>query len=378
AHMGAEVIKVESEARLCATRRVIPFADDQPGVNRAGYFNQYNQGKRSIALNLSIPEGTEIVRELVRRCDVVVDNFSAGAMERMGLGYQTLRHYRRDIIMLSISGCGQSGPWRNVLSYGPTAAALSGFYSVTGYESMGPSEAGVSFADPTAGMMGAIAVMAALFHRRRTGEGQYIDLSQLEATIALLPEALLEYYMNGAAPERAGNHDSWMAPHNCYKSRGDDNQWISIAIGSEAEWRGLCTVMSRPELASDARFETAELRKRNESALDGIVTAWTSERDRWEMTKSLQNAGVAAFPSMSSADLARDAHLRERGFLVELEHPEVGRRVHAGIPWKMSNSFCEVVRPAPLLGADTDDVLKQLLAYPSSRIEELRGAGVLR
>ncbi|MBF6570596.1 MAG: CoA transferase [Candidatus Binataceae bacterium] len=377
AYMGAEVIRVESRTRLCPTRRVPPFADDISGVNRAGYFNQYSQGKRSMLLNLSDPEGVRIALELAKHCDLVAENFSAGAMDRLGLGYQRLRAVKRDIIMVSMSGFGQSGPWKNFLSYGPSAAALAGFFGLSGYTGMGPSQVGLSFADPTAGMFAAVAVMAALFHRARTGEGQYIDVSQLEATLALLPEGLLDYALNATQPPRVGNHDRWMAPHDCYKALGDENQWVSIAVGNEDEWRALCDAIGQPALAGDPRFKTAGLRKLNEPALDEIITGWTVVRDRWDVARRLQSHGVAAFPAMSNVDLAADPHLNERGFLVRLDHPEVGRRIQAGIPWTMAATPCRLEIPAPLLGADTDSVLRGLLKLSEEEIVRLRSAGVL-
>jgi crotonobetainyl-CoA:carnitine CoA-transferase CaiB-like acyl-CoA transferase len=377
AHMGADVLRIESSHRLCPTRRVPPFADGVAGVNRAGYFNQYSQGKRSVTLNLTAPEGVRIALELARHCDVVADNFSAGAMDRMGLGYQALRAVKPDIIMVSMSGYGQTGPWRNFLSYGPPAAAFAGFFALTGYEGMGPSEVGVSFADPTAGMFGTIAVMAALFHRARTGAGQFIDLSQMEATIATLPEGIFEFAFNRLQPARAGNHDPLMAPHECYKAAGDEYQWVSIAVGNQREWRALCEAIDEPQLAADPRFATAAERKRNENELDRIITRWTSTRDRWEITRRLQSRGVAAFPSMSSADIASDPHMTERGFLVNLPHPEVGRRIHPGIPWSMAETKCAVRSPAPLLGADTDAVLREVLGMSAAEIERLRSSDVL-
>ena len=167
-----------------------------------------------------------------------------------------------------------------------------------------------------------------------------------------------------------------MVPHECYRAAGDDN-WVSIAVGTEEEWRALCHVMGNPTLADDPRFNTNVLRKQNEDALDDIVTAWTKQRDRWEITRMLQAAGVAAFPAMSNKDLAEDAHLLERGFLVEPEHPEIGRRKHAGIPWKMSETPCAVRSAAPTRGADTEEVLRSLLGYTTDKIEQLRKAGTL-
>lgn len=377
AHMGAEVIRLESAKKVCVTRAIPPFADNIPGPNRAGYFNQYNQGKRSVTVNMRLPEGMAIVRQLVAKSDVVVQNFAAGVMDRLGLGYDKLRELKPDIIMLSISGYGQSGPYRQYIGYGPPAGALAGFYATTGYEGLGPAEIGISYADPNAGVFGAYAIMMALIHRSRTGEGQHLDLSQWEAALMMMGEGLVEHAMNGRTPERIGDHDRQMAPHNSYKTLGDQEKWVSIVVGNEAEWQALCRAIGQPELASDPRFKNVQLRKQNEAQLDEIITQWTSQRDRWEVTELLQKAGVAAYPPMSNKDLAESAHLRERGYLVQLEHPEVGKRIHAGVPWTMSETPCKVRKAAPVRGADTDAVLKDLLGMAQEEIDRLRAADAL-
>jgi benzylsuccinate CoA-transferase BbsF subunit len=377
AHMGAEVIRVESAARLCTSRRIPPFADDVAGINRAGYYNQYNQGKRSITLNLRHPQGLAIAHGLVGLCDVVTENFAAGVIERLGLGYETLRKMRPDLIMLSISGFGRTGPYRAVAGYGPAVSALSGFVSATGYEGYAPQLLGISYADPSTGVLAAAAIVAALINRDRTGRGMYIDQSLLEPSLALMAEGLVEYAMTGREPARIGNRDPLLVPHNCYKARGDVNQWVTIAVATEHEWRSLCRVMGDEQLAQDPRFDSAAKRKRNEDALDEIITAWTSAHDRWDITRRLQEAGVCAFPSMSNKDLAHDPHLQARGFLVTKEHPEVGRRIHAGIPWTINGAPVDVSGAAPILGADTDAILTELLGLKPDQIERLRSQGVL-
>jgi crotonobetainyl-CoA:carnitine CoA-transferase CaiB-like acyl-CoA transferase len=377
AHMGAEVIRVESANRPCITRMIPPFADDVAGPNRAGYFNQYNQGKRSITLNLAQPTGLKVVYDLVRHCDVVVENFAGGVAVRMGLGYDKLREFRPDLVMISMSGYGQNGPYRNYLGYGPPAAALSGFFNQMGYEGAGPMELGISYMDPNAGIFGAIAVMAALVNRKKTGQGQLIDQSQLETAVSLMGEGLMHYEITGKEPKRQGNHDRVMAPHETYKTLGDADKWVSIAVGSEEEWRKLCAVMGQPGLADDDRFNSQAARKRNERELDAIITQWTSKRDRWDVTRVLQTAGVAAFPSMSNKDLAIDQHLRARDYLVELPHGEVGRKTHVGMPWTIAGAPRQVSSAAPLRGADTDAILTELLSYSREQIEELKKAGAL-
>jgi len=193
----------------------------------------------------------------------------------------------------------------------------------------------------------------------------------------LMPEALLEYTMNGREPAAMGNRDQWTAPYNCYKTSGDAEQWVTIAVGSELEWRALCQVMGRPSLVEDPRFVSRELRKQHEDELDRIINAWTSTRDRWELTERLQAAGVAAFPTMNNRDLAQDTHLLRREFFVEPDHPEIGKRKHSGIPWQMSGTPCRVRGAAPVFGADTDDILRDLLGYGKERIDDLRRNGIL-
>jgi crotonobetainyl-CoA:carnitine CoA-transferase CaiB-like acyl-CoA transferase len=377
AHLGAEVIRVESVKRPCLNRRVPPFLDGVPGLERSGSFCQWNQGKRSLALDLSNPQAIEIARRLVPHCDIVVENFAPGVAERMGLGYRQLRELRDGLIMLSISGYGQTGPRRSSLSYGALTGAAAGLNSVLGYAPGEAEEIGITWADPVAGLFGAHALIAALIHRKQTGQGQYIDLSMLEMLETMMPEALLECEIGGREPQPIGNHDQWMAPHNCYKASGDAECWVTIAAGSDEEWRALCHAIGQPALADDPRFLTASMRKRHEDELDAIITAWTSQHDRWQATELLQNAGVAAFPTMNNQDLGDDPHLKARGFYVELEHPVVGRQRHAGIPWHMSPSDCRVHKPAPLLGADTEDILASLLGYSPDEIARMREERVL-
>ncbi len=377
AHLGAEVIRVESSQRPCRQRSLPPFADGKPGPNRAGIFNQWNQGKRSIQLDVRNPQGLEIARRLIRECDLVTENFAPGALERMGLSYAALREIRPDIILLSVSGNGQTGPYRNDISYGTTAGALSGIYGLCGYEGGEPLEPGWICAESVAAVTGAFAAVAALIHRDRTGQGQHIDVAMLETTEMVLAEGLMEFAMNRREPRRMGNRDRWMAPHNCYKTKGGPLDWVTIAVGSESEWHALCGAIGQPSLADDPRFCSAEMRKRNEDQLDAIITAWTQPRDRWEITGILQAAGVAAIPTMSSKDLAEDPHLAQRGFFPQLDHPEVGRRIHTGIPWTMSGTPCRVQRPAPLFGADTDEVLTAVLGLSGAEIERLRASGAL-
>jgi crotonobetainyl-CoA:carnitine CoA-transferase CaiB-like acyl-CoA transferase len=372
AYLGAKVIRVESSKRLCATRCLPPFLEDKPGPNRAGPFNQWNHNKLSIELNLARKEAVEIACELVRGCDVAVENFGPGVIDRMGLGYDVLRQHKPDLIMISMTGYGRKGPYSRFVSYGPQLSAQSGLLSVTGYPGDRPREAAVAYSDPAGGLFAAYLMAAALIHRKRTGAGQYIDFSMLEVLEMVLPEMLLEYAMSGRDPGFVGNRDSSMCPHNCYKALGGDDAWVTIAVGSEVEWRALCVAMGRPSMADEPRFATAQMRKRNEDELDGIISQWTGLSDRWETTRILQGRGVAAFPSFNNKDVAEDPHLGERGFLANPEHAEGGRLIEPGIPWHMSGTPCSVRRASPVLGCDTEDVMTRLLGYSRDKIADLR------
>jgi benzylsuccinate CoA-transferase BbsF subunit len=376
AHLGAEVIRIESQNRVCVTRRIPPFADNQPGPNRSGYYNQYNQGKLSISLNLKQPEALAIAKKLVTVSDVVTENFAAGVMDKMGLGYEVLKQIKPGIIMIAMSGYGAVGPESTYVSYGPAQVPMSGLSSLTGFPEFPPMHVGFSYGDPNGGLHGAFAVLAALMHRARTGEGQYIDLSQWDTSVAVLGEGVLAQVMNGTQPPRQGNRDPYMAPHGLFRCQGGD-RWVSIAVADEDEWRRLCQGMGRPDLATDPRFATLADRKQSEDALEELIGAWTATLTAEEATKRLQTVGVAAFPALTNKDLATDQHLRSRGFFVELPHPEVGVRQHAGIPWAFSDTPCQVRRPAPCLGQDTDEVMQRVLGYSTEEIAALKANGVL-
>ena len=377
AHLGAEVIKIESQAHLDLMRR-LPIAPRgvKPGYDSSGPFNQWNQGKKSIQLNLGKPEAIALAKKLVQQSDVVIENFATGVMDAMGLGYEELKKLKPDLIMASISGYGHTGPLKDYMGYGPAIPPLTGLSALTGYQGGPPQELGVSIGDPNAGIAAAVAICGALAARQRTGQGQYIDVSLWGAAAVLAAEGWMEYAMNGVEPTRQGNRDTLMAPHNCFRCLGEDT-WVTIACGTEEEWRALCRVMGQEHLLGDTRFLTMSDRKLHEDELEQLITVWTTQRDRWEVTALLQGAGVAAFPSMSSKDLAEDVQLNSRGFFARLPHPEVGVQTHAGIPWLLTNAPNGVRSPAPLLGQHTDEVLRDVLGYGAEEIARLKEMQVL-
>ena len=306
----------------------------------------------------------------------MVENYATGVMERLGLGYEDLKQLNSGIIMASISGYGHTGPQKNYMGYGPAIVPLTGLSSVTGYPGGGPAEVGISYGDPNGGLNAAVAVAAAVVARKRTGQGQYIDVSLWESMAVLVFEGWMDYAMNKHQPERIGNRDPLMAPHNCFRCAGED-EWVTIACGTDTEWQALCQAIGKPELVTDARFQTAKDRKANEDALEELLTTWTQDRDKWDVTTTLQAARVAAFPSMNSKDLADDPHLNARGFFSRLEHAEVGVRTHTGMPWRLSNAPNGVQAPAPLIGTDTNYVMQDLLGYSAEEIAKLKEAEIL-
>jgi benzylsuccinate CoA-transferase BbsF subunit len=387
AHLGADVVRIETRTRPCITRVIPPWPEMKPGgLNRSGYFNQYNQGKRSLALNFKDPAAHEVARKLVAKSDIVVNNFAHGVMDKMGFGYDVLKQIKPDIIMISLSGYGDTGPYRDYIAYGPAQVPLSGLSSLTGYKGWPPMHSGFSYADPNAGVHGAFAILAALFHRKKTGEGQYIDMSQWECVMALLPEGIMEYTMNGTEPERIGNADPLMAPHGVFKclDRPEKimgltiDQFVAIACNDDLDWSRLGRAMGRDDLVNDPRFATLEARKANEDELEAIINAWTAPQRAADVAETLQKAGVPAAVVADNKYLAdEDLHLKERGYWVYKDHPEVGKRQHAGVPWKMSRTPTEVRAAAPLIGRHTDEVLTGLLGYTADQVAALRSQGAL-
>jgi len=386
AHLGAEVIRIETKTRPCVTRMLPPWPDAKPGgLNRSGYFNQYSQGKRSVSLNFKHPEAHEAARRLIAKSDVLVNNFAHGVIDKMGFGYEAVRKIKPDIIMASLTGYGDTGPYRDYIAYGPAQVPLSGLSALTGYRGSPPMHAGFSYADPNAGVHGAFAIITALFHRSKTGEGQYIDMSQWECAMGMLAEGILEYTMNGVEPERIGNEDPQMAPHGIYRclDRPEKvmdisvDQFVAIAVADDAEFVRFATAIGKASLAADAKFATLHARKANESELNRIVEEWTSSRAAAEIAQLLQNAGVAAAVVADNKFLSEeDPHLKQRGYFVYNEHPEVGTLQHCGIPWKLSRTETSVRSAAPCIGQHTDEVMA-MLGYNSDDIARLRAQGAL-
>ena len=369
--LGAEVIRVESNARLELGRRGLAApTDGPPSVNRSAGWNGLNYSKLGVTLNLRDPDAVGLVKELVAVSDVVMENFATGVLERLGLGYEELVKVRPDLVMISGSTLGVTGPERTATGWGPNVVAYAGQPIVTGYQGGEPQNLGGNWPDYLVGTMMAFGVMSALRHRGRTGEGQHIEVAMSELVSSLIPEAFMEFTMNGQQVGRIGNHDPNMAPHNVYRCRGDD-AWVAIAVRDDAEWRAVSTAIGRPDLGSDPRYATLVARKRNEDELDRTVSEWTAGRSPGEVTEILQALGVPAGPVMNVVDLMADPHFSQRGFAVEMDHPEVGRRTVAGIPARFGAMPELAYFSAPLLGQHNDSVFGDLLAHSEERIQQL-------
>ena len=368
--MGAEILRVESNAHTEAGRTgARASTDGVTGVNRSGPWNNNNYSKLGLTLNLKDPRAIDLVKELVATCDIVGENFAPGVMERLGLGYEALREVSPDLIYLSGSTLGVNGPDYEATGWGPNTLSYGGLISLTGYEADAPVQAGGNLPDYLIGTVMGFHVLSALSHRRRTGEGQYIEVSMAETVSTLIPEAFMDFSMNGRELGRTGNHVPEMSPHEVYPAEGLD-QWVAIAVADDQEWRSLCGAAGHPEWSSDPRFATLGDRKRNENELDRIIGEWTATLPPRDAMHLLQGVGVAAGPVMSTFDLLEDPHFTERGFVIELDHPEVGPRAVAGLPARFSAMPDVAYFPAPLLGQHNDYVFGELLGLDEDRVRQ--------
>jgi crotonobetainyl-CoA:carnitine CoA-transferase CaiB-like acyl-CoA transferase len=367
ADLGAEVIKVERRGSL-------DFGD-----RRGGLSGTLMRGKKSILVDLNDPRGLDLARRLAAVSDVVIDNFSARVMTNLGLDYEALVQLRPDVICVRMTGFGLTGPDRDHVSYGPTLQALTGYTLLMAEPDGPPAGFGYSYSDLAGGNLGALAVLAALWHRRRTGRGQLVDLAQLETAASVLGPVLLERAANGGTTAPVGNasQEAPAAPHGVYPCAGEE-RWIAITVFGDAEWEHFATAIGRPAWTRDERFATRSGRERHAGELDRLVAAWTRGQQADEAMAALQRAGVAAGRVADAEDLcARDPQLAARGHFVDVPTPE-GRTVRIdGAPFVLSETPAAVSGPGPLLGEHADEVLAGVLGLGGEDIAALRASGVL-
>jgi benzylsuccinate CoA-transferase BbsF subunit len=375
ADLGATVIRVETSHRPDGLRTSTPYKDNIPGINRSGYFAIYNPNKYSMALDLKHPKGIEVAKRLVAKSDVVLENFTPGAMKRLGLAYEDLIEIKPDIIMISLSMQGQTGPYSNHLGFGNQLTGLSGFTYITGWPDRGPVQPYAGVTDACVPSLGAAALIAALIHRQRTGRGQYLDVSQNEASIHYLAPLMLDYFTSGHVAERTGNECEYAAPHGAYPCKGDD-RWCAIAVFTNQEWEAFCNVLGNPEWSGRPEFATILGRKRVEEDLNALIAQWTRQRTAEEVMDLMQAAGVPAGVILAPDDLLRDPQLTHRGHIWHIEHGELGNHPHIGESFQLSETPVAPRMPAPLLGEHTEYVCTQIIKMADEEFVELMSEGV--
>ena len=372
--LGADVIRVESTSAPDLVR-FLTGTDGVPGFNRSGIYDAINFSRRGITLHLAHPKAQEIARRLVKLSDVVTENFTVGNMNKYGLGYEDLRKIRPDIIMLSGTPLGQDGPYARTVGFGPTTQAYAGLCHLTGYPNGFPCGIGGTWPDFAVGTGMVFFLLAALYHRDRTGEGQYLDLSMAEMVTTMIPEAMLEHFMNGRDPGPVGNRDLAMAPHGVYPVSGDD-QWIAIAISTDAEFAVLCEILGVASMATDLKFTRIADRLRNVDALDAEVAARTRNFTREDLVARMRERDLAAGPVYNTQDLMHDDAFLSSGMLATLKHGEVGERMVPTLPVRFG-----AIEPryfgAPMIGEHTAEVLSELLGMSADEIARLREDKVL-
>ena len=385
--MGAEIIKVESCSRMDINRgpaRPTPessrmYPQSLPGErpwNRSAHHIQRNVNKRSLTLDLASTHGKELFFKLVAICDALVENYRASVLDRLGLGYAELCRVNPQLVYVKISSQGASGPEKDYGSLGSTLEQTAGLASITGYPDGRPLMTNETYPDPVVGILAVGALMTALRRRRQTGKGSLVDLSQREATVSILGEAVVDYSLSGRVAAPIGNGHPCMKPHGVYPCQGKD-MWLALAVSSDAEWRGLCRAIGQPELTDDARFETPIGRRQHQQTLHEILSAWTQTHDHYQAMHILQAHGVPAGPVLTAAEVIADPHLEARAFWDTVDHPEAGTYRQVSTPWKLSKHPRSGTRPAPGLGEHNHDVLGELLGLSAREIATLEAQGII-
>ena len=382
ADLGAEVIKVEYKESPDYIRGAPPFADNISGVNRSGFFNNLNRNKHSLSLNVMHPDGMDVLKNLIGVSDILIENFSSKVLDKWGLNYEEQIKIKPDIIYLSLSGFGHSGSKQDYTTWGPTAQALSGLTYMSGSPNEYPAGWGYSFLDHTAGYYGAIALLLALHHRNNSGEGQSVDISQVETGMALTGTYLLDYFVNGRKYKREGNPPGnrarfdIVAPHNIYRCYGED-RWISIVVSNDIEWSIFCKVINRIDLLENNLFSTNTLRITNQDVLDQEISESLRNWNADELMHLLQTKGVSAGLVQNARDrVDNDIQLQDRNYFQEIEHPEIGTYKFDGFPAKFNEIGHHMKRSSPIIGQDSKSIISGLLGYKQEDIDRMESEDV--
>ncbi|MGI8550192.1 MAG: CaiB/BaiF CoA transferase family protein, partial [Dehalococcoidia bacterium] len=376
ADYGATVVHVESSTRIDTARTIGPFKDGQPGPERSGLYANANAGKLGLTLNLSLAEARQVAFRLAAWADIVVEGYSPKAMRAWGLDYAALRAVNPGLIMLSTCLNGQTGPQASLAGFGTMGSALAGFVELTGWPDRDPAGPMGAYTDYVTPKFTAAALLAALAHRRRTGEGQYIDFSQTEAGIHFLAPAMLDYTVNGRVQTRAGNASPAHAPHGVYPAAGDD-RWVAIAATSEQQWQALCTATEHREWQQDPRYATEAGRVQHYAVLDAELAAWTRGQDVEAIETKLQRAGVPVHRASSSVDAFGDPQLQFRGHFLTFDHPQLGLLPIEASRMRFSRTPAQVRWPGPTFGQHNEQVLREILDMSDEEIAALTMSGAL-
>ncbi len=398
---GAEVIRIESEARVDGLRVTQPAPPGKTGYNVSGYYNNFNSNKLSFTLNMTKPAAREIALRLIEKSDVVVENYQAGVFEKWGLSYEAMTAVKPDVIFVRMPVAGTTGPHRGFSAFGAVMTPITGLSHLSGFPDRPPIGVGTNYPDYVINPgHQVVAVLAALRHRRRTGRGQYIEVSQIESTTTVVGPAILDYTANGRIQTRAGNRQENAAPHGVFPclsrkmtppipgappvigmppvTSDDEDRWIAITVFTDAQWQALVAAMGNVAWAGEARFATLAGRKAHEDELESRLGEWTKQQDADALMQRLQAAGVPAGVVQTSEDvLDHDAHLKARGYYVYLDHAETGRAAYDGSPFKLSRTPGGPERPAPLLGEHTMYVAKDVIGLTDDEISDLVATQVL-
>ena len=378
ANMGATVIHIESSTRPDICRVSPPYKDWKPGINRSAFFAVFNDSKYGITLNLRMPQAQEVAKRIIKEwADVVADAHLPGIMERFGLDKETLRKDKPELIHIATALQGKTGPYSTMPGHGMVGVSLGGITQITGWPDREPTVPFGALTDFLTFPHMVTALIAALLHRRKTGEGQYIELSQLECSAQFLAPPIMDYTINGRILGRMGNRSAYAVPHGVYRCKGEGEYWCAIAVSTDEEWRNFCDVIGNPEWTKDPKFATFMGRKEKEDELNAFVEEWTMNYTPQEVMRQMQEAGVPAGVVASGEDLVADPQLNHRGTHIILEHPEIGPHIYQPPPYRFSKTTAELTMPAPCLGQHNEYVLKEILGMSDDEIADLLIAGAL-
>jgi len=365
-------VKIDPKLR----ERFAYVIESERPYNCSAGFNLQNRNKYGITLDLRTSEGKDIFKRLVKVSDIVLENYSPRVMTKLGLDYPVLKEVNPQVIMMSLPALGSSGPERDYVAFGQTIDCMSGMAYLTGYIGEEPMlQSGLSYGDPLSGMNAAFACLCALRYRRRNHQGMHVELSQVEGLIAFNPDSIMDYAMNGRVRGRMGNRHPSIAPHGCYRCKGED-RWVVIAISSDSEWRRFCQIVEQP-WADDKRFADSFSRYQYQDELDRLIEAWTLQHDHYEVMELLQQADIPAGPVLDAKELVEEPHLNERGVFETVTHPEAGTHPYIGMYAQFSKTPGSIRMPAPCLGEHNQYVLGELLGMSQDEIAQLEEKGII-